>query len=295
MLRKFLLAAIVCVFALTSQIAAADVDWNSVPQFDNKADLVRHIEDGRRNGQTVFYFVFTNVTLSPDQEVAQKEIDDWTEKFTNGFVLALESNLNSNAGSNCFIYTIQTEYPGTHVANAYLRSDTSTLTGDELQLYNAALPIVNEAQKFSTPIEKELYIHNEICNHATFYTEENLFTADNKPKRFATALGALLDGKANCGGFTDAFYMLGRMCGLNVARTGGMVKIGDHWEKHAWNTITFDDGKTYCVDVTNGVNAKNLHMFNATPDVLRETHRCDWDAIPNLQRTVDARYGENLE
>lgn len=295
MFRKIFFAAIVCVLALSAQIAAAQVDWNSVPRFDNKADLARHIEDGRRNGQSVFSFVLTYFTLSPDQNAANKEILELEDSFANGIAMALTSDLVGDLGTGQFTYTIQTEYPGTHVVTAYLRGDTSTLTSDELQLYNAALPIVNDAQKLSTPLEKEIYIHNAICNRAKFYLEEPMFTADHKPKRFTTALGAILDGKANCGGFTDAFYMIGRMCGLNVGKMAGTAKIGDHWESHAWNTITFDDGKTYCVDVTNGVNMKNLHLFNAPYDVLRETHKCQWDALPNLQRTVDNRYGLNLK
>jgi len=41
MLKKLFVAAIVCVFVLCSQIVYAEeqIDWNSVPQFNTKAEV----------------------------------------------------------------------------------------------------------------------------------------------------------------------------------------------------------------------------------------------------------------
>ena len=85
--------------------------------------------------------------------------------------------------------------------------------------------------------------------------------------------------------------MLGRMCGFNVVRIQG---IGDG-KSHVWNTITFDDGKTYCVDVTfddrNFFGKLNSYAyFNAPLEVMEGTHSYPWDLIPSLQRFVDKRY-----
>ena len=93
----------------------------------------------------------------------------------------------------------------------------------------------------------------------------NYKTPQDKPDAFA----ALVTGETNCQGYSDAFYMLGRMAGLNVRRIGGKFK----GEFHVWNTITFEDGKTYCVDVTQDdikYADKNRYVFfNAPLEVVQ--------------------------
>ncbi|MBR0061822.1 MAG: hypothetical protein IJP68_10135 [Selenomonadaceae bacterium] len=61
---------------------------------------------------------------------------------------------------NYYTYYLN-ELPGTRVANAYLSGDKSKLTAEEQQLYNVAVGIVTEANKYSSEIEKERYIHDE--------------------------------------------------------------------------------------------------------------------------------------
>lgn len=297
MLKKFFAAAIVCLLVMSLQVVHAEeqIDWNSVPQFNTKAEVAAYIENGRRQGQMDFYFVLTSVTISTDKEKGIKEILALNEEFINEIALAPVGNLSGEYGTGHFLYEIVMEYPGNHVANAYLSGNTQGLTTDEMQLYNVAVSIANEANRLSSPLERELYLYKELCNRYTYYDEKILFTEDGNPKRLFTAIGALIDGKANCGGFADAFYMLGRMCGLNVGRIGGYIKENGKPVRHGWNTITFDDGKTYCVDVTNGSSMKNLYLFNAPLKIMKNTHRCNWDLIPNLQRDIDERYGERLQ
>lgn len=299
MFKKFFAVIIACFIVLSSQIVAAqdeqiNIDWNSAPQLNSKAEVAAFIENGRRQGYNFFYFIFTNVQISDDKERGIKEILALNEEFVNEIAPAPVGNLSGEYGTNHFMYDIVHEYPGTRVANAYLRGTTDGLTADELQLYNVAVSIVNEANKYSAPLDRELYIYKTISTRGTYYEEKNMFYEDDSPKRFFTAIGALIDGKANCSGFSDAFYMLGRMCGLNVNRIGGYIKENGKPIKHGWNTITFDDGKSYCVDMTNGVSTKNLHLFNAPFKVMKTTHRCNWDLIPNFQQNTDERYGGNL-
>ena len=99
--------------------------------------------------------------------------------------------------------------------------------------------------------------------------------------RNKTAIGALIDGYAQCQGFTDAFYMLGRMCGLNVGRIGGTKDNGKIL--HAWNWITFSDGKSYCVDVTLDDGYNYDKWFLSTYEDMKSNYWCEWSIIPNLQ------------
>lgn len=277
MVKKFLIALTFASLLISSQIAAAEeYDWSQAPRIDTKAELARYIEDGRRNGQTVFRFIFTGTKVDN-----QEELDNLLNELINSITIVPKATLYvEKYGTEQFTYKITKEYAGTHVANAYLSDDTSFLTPDEFKLYNEAVRIVDKAKKLSTLIEQERYIHDEICKRATFKSHTN-----------EDAIGALILGVTNCQGYADAFYMLGRMCGFNVVRIQG---IGDG-KSHVWNTITFDDGKTYCVDVTfddrNFFSKLNSYAyFNAPLEVMEGTHSYQWDLIPSLQQTIDKRY-----
>ena len=111
------------------------------------------------------------------------------------------------------------------------------------------------------------------------YEEKEHLNNDGSLKSFCTAIGVKIDDKRgyNCEGYADSFYMLGRMCNLDVRRIYGTAKGSDgQWGGHAWNWITFSNGKSYCVDVTHGI-------FKATYEDIKNNHWCDWSVIPNLQ------------
>ena len=262
---------------MSSQIAAADVDWNSVPHFNNKAELATYIENGRRRGQTEFNFVLTYNKVNNYDELVKL-----SEELGNRIAPAQDSNSSvprndldtPQWGSGRLTYIIKKEYPGVHVANAYLSRQQDiawkNLDDEEKLLYSEALTIVNEANKRSSEVEKARYIHDEICKRIKKYQNEN--------ERDKTAVGALIDGYAQCQGYSDAFYMLGRMCGLDVRIIGGSaIDKNGQWGSHQWNTITFNDGKTYFVDVTNG------NLFKVTYEDIKQTHSWDREIVPNLQ------------
>lgn len=260
MLKRCLLAVIVALLVTSSQIAAAeDYDWSQAKRIGTKAELARYIENERCNGNTKIRVIFTGERITGDEL---------------GYLVPC-----LDVKGNCYYMYDRTtrinceivEYPGTHVANAYRSGDISKLNVEEKKLYRLAVKIVAKANKRSSEKEKAEYIHKVICDSVH---------GKNKNKRNETAIGALIDHYANCEGFTDAFYMLGRMAGLNVGRIGGYINGN---EGHAWNWITFADGKTYCVDVTLD-NRYNTHeWFLATFEVMKRHHSCEWEIIPNLQ------------
>ena len=276
--KKFFAVMIVAVLMLTARIAAAvPVDWSKAPRIGTKAELARFVEGERRNGETTFCVVLTNGLKTEDHKeflslAPAPHVDiSWTYR---------------GDGTAYVTYRIK-EYPGTRVANAYLCGNTDWLSRDELKLYDIAVGIVDEAKKFSSPADKERYIYEAVCKRATFYSEDNMKNLPN----FVTAIGALVDGRANCQGYADAFYMLGRMCGLNVGRI-----IGND-DTHAWNWIELD-GKVYCVDTTKGdtlIDGVTSYVyFNAPLEIMRDEHVWEWDVIPALQRKIDKRYAYRM-
>ena len=277
-IKKFFVAMILGLLVMSSQIvSAADVDWSKVPRIGSKAQLANYIEDGRRRGQKEFNFVLTYNKVNNHDELVKL-----SEELGNRIAPAQDSSSivplddlgKPQWGSGRLTYIIKKEYPGVHVANAYLSRQQDiawkNLDDEEKLLYSEALTIVNEANKRSSEVEKARYIHDEICKRKKEFRVEN--------DRNKTAVGALIDGYAQCQGYSDAFYMLGRMCGLDVRMIGGSAtdKNG-HWGLHQWNTITFNDGKTYFVDVTNG------NLFKVTYEDIKQTHSWDREIVPNLQ------------
>lgn len=254
-------------------VVAAHINWDSVPHFSNKVKLARYIEEGRRNNQTNFNFVLTNVKVNN-----QEELNILKDEFVNSLAPALHGSLFIfDWGTGQLNYTI-TEYPGTRVANAYLSGNTSNLTAEEMRLYYKALEIVNVAQQKSSPIEKARYIHDEICNRVEFVNQDEEY--------LRTATSALLYKKANCQGYSDSFYMLCRMCNLNVIKVYGVFDGG----AHAWNAIEFGDGKFYCVDVQiddrkdeYGREYISDEYFKANYKKMKRHYDCEWSIIPNLQ------------
>ena len=276
MIKKFFTAVILVVFMLSAQIVvAADVDWNAVPKISSKAQLARYIESERRKGNTKIHAVLTYFKFSSDKELAYKERRIFEEELINGIAIA-RARLAVVMGTGRLIYEL-VEYPGTRVANAYLSRNKEqawmNLTAEEQKLYNIAVGIVDEANKRNSEVEKARYIHNEIVSLAKYDYE-------NQSSRNNTAIGALIDHYAQCQGYSDAFYMLGRMCGLNVCRIGGIV---DGRSGHAWNFITFSDGKSYCVDVTIDDTYNYDRWFLATYEQMKSNYSCEWSIIPNLQ------------
>lgn len=280
MFKRCLLAVIVALLVTSSQIAAAaeDYDWSQAPQIGTKAELARYIENERRKGNTKFRIILTNTHAFGFYTLSD---------FNNFYVQMLAPCLKPNLWISMdeFNRTAQltfemTEFPGIRVANAYLQKDSydqywawNNLDDEEKELFRIAVGIVDEANKRSSEIEKARYIHDAICNRVeSFEFIEH-----------ATAINALVYKKTDCDGFAESFYMLGLMSGLNVREIYGTAKDGDgQWGNHAWNWITFSDGKSYCIDVTNGFNTKSS-IYLWTFERMKNLYSCEWEIIPNLQ------------
>ncbi len=165
------------------------------------------------------------------------------------------------------------EYPGDRIAKAYLSGDTSALRADEKATLAEAEKIVNAAKaQADSEYELELLLHDAIAESVTYINPSTDIPDVNNPPRHLTAVGALLDKKANCQGYGDAFYLLATMAGFTVGRMSAFNSDG--W--HLVNTILLDN-KWYVVDVTfddtvvysDGVQP-SYRLFNAGRDMCIE-------------------------
>ncbi|MBR2520049.1 MAG: hypothetical protein IKE46_09740 [Selenomonadaceae bacterium] len=251
------------------------IDWSRAPRFDNFDALVEYLNNCKKNLQTWQPVVCVNGFVPNSKQIPNIRAIQWLSW--------------TDYGNGRILYQI-TNYPGERVAWAYTHNDTSFLSNEEKRLYNIGVQLVNDAKNFSSDaLYQELYLHDRITDRATYYTEN----PQPKLARFQSALGALIDGKANCQGYSDAFYMLATMCGFTVDKVCG---FGDN-DSHTWNSITFGNA-SYFVDVTwndgkcvfNNVPYNYYIYFNTPTNIFGADHRWYTAHVPqNLLANPDDR------
>lgn len=192
------------------------------------------------------------------------------------FSLPYVSNSTTPMPDGTMYYSLYiTYYPGTYIADAYLNNSVDGLTDDEIKTLEIASNFIqNEVNYESDPVKKEIMIHDFICE-STVYTNPS---SSDKIPRHCTAVGLLLDGAANCQGYTDCFYMLGTMAGLTVDKQSG---YGDG-NRHVWNIVKLN-GQWRAVDVTyddttffsDGSGYPAYIYVNAGKDIMDVSHSVD--------------------
>ena len=108
---------------------------------------------------------------------------------------------------------------------------------------------------------------------------------------FDAAVGVLLDGIADCDGYSDAFYLLGNLAGFTVRLVHGTTNNPFEGNpNHMWNEIAMD-GEWYAVDVTwddyedeSRPFSPYCIYFNVGADRLGRTHFWDDSARPHRRR-----------
>jgi len=93
----------------------------------------------------------------------------------------------------------------------------------------------------TTMYEKVKSIHDYICRLAS-YSYDGSF--------IHSAYGALIERKAVCEGYAEAFKLLCDANGIDCLLISGVADNGTATENHLWNYVRMDDGKWYAVDAT---------------------------------------------
>ena len=132
--------------------------------------------------------------------------------------------------------------------------------------------IVSKASSLKNSFEKELYLHDYLCEHVA-YDNEFAGNSQNFNPNSITAYGALVEGKAICEGYSKAMQLLCLKCGIPCN-----LVFGQHeGVSHMWNIINPGDA-LYYLDTTFDDSSKNqtLHIyFNVTKKSLEEDHIFD--------------------
>ncbi len=134
----------------------------------------------------------------------------------------------------------------------------------ETEKINAA---ADELLKGITPsmpeFEREMLLHDRLAKSITY---------DLNEEYAHTAYGALVNGRAVCDGYTQAFQYLLQRVGIQSFMVTGAGNGGNH----AWNIVRID-GKYYNVDLTwDDQKSDTFHAyFNLTDERIKEDHIFD--------------------
>ena len=222
------------------------------------------------------------------------------------------------------VFDAPTYYAGQRILHAWLSNDVESLTDVEHQTLDAALAVAEGAA--GTALERERHIHDALCEIVAYSAE------DDPLGRKDCAVGALLDGRADCDGYSDAFSLCCGLAGLearfihgySIEAPGEDIPQEDGEDgSHLWNLVNVD-GHWVSVDVTwddqdPGILYCNYNLGSArigqshawdgraltvalepdTPDELRDgdlaLHATDsWDALYALFREKAAERQERI-
>lgn len=128
--------------------------------------------------------------------------------------------------------------------------------------------IISEMPDYKTDFEKELYLHDYVCDN-TIYDENTMETTGH------TAHSSLLDGKTVCEGYARAVQLLLDEVGIENHLIIGEASDDNSEELHMWNIVKID-GHYYHLDSTwnDGAftDAQGYFYFNVPDTYIMRTH-----------------------
>lgn len=141
------------------------------------------------------------------------------------------------------------EYDHDAVLAAWETQDPSSLTGQNLAVYEKAQQVLDEIiASDMSDYDKELAVHNYMTDNIGYdETALGRTEADAGAPTSATPYGALVLNTAICYGYSSTFQLLMDMLGIECLTVDGTIEDTDR--AHSWNMVNLEDN-WYHVDVT---------------------------------------------
>ena len=184
-------------------------------------------------------------------------------------------------GLNCKVYT---EGYKTYFETDYIL-DYADYTAKLQEAKDIASVIIDGASIYTSPYEKEKYVHDYIINHCSYIEPSESAMANNM-------YGCLVEGRASCEGYSRAFqYILNALNIDNRIVTGESADDGVNFTNHMWNYVVLENSG-YFVDLTwddprsEGSVLRHTY-FNATTNDILLKHR---NIQQNLPLCTDTKY-----
>ena len=157
-----------------------------------------------------------------------------------------EYNYSCSQASHMISVKVEAFYPGMKIVCAISTGSVSSLSDREIETMTTAQQLA-ELCRADDALTTARQVHDALCKRITYLIDDSTDEDDN-------AIGALLNGQANCDGYADAFFLVGSLSGLEVRYQHGDSYEKDPDEKykdvtHLWNLIRIS-GTWRLVDVT---------------------------------------------
>ncbi len=208
------------------------------PTFSRMADAAAYVRQCTGERQEQFFFYLT------DPKAVSWDLDTLLRQFIEctGWTCYLYINRKQVNSEKIYVGLKYTYRSGVRMADAWKNGNTAGLSSDELKALNKAGTVAMTIRsQYASDLDRERALHDYLCEHLTYEDADHSY--DIPPQQQASY--ALNTGKANCQGYSDAFYLLGTMAGLNVRIQNGFNRQG----AHTWNAVELN-GSWYMLDVT---------------------------------------------
>lgn len=218
------------------------------------------------------------IVLQPDRETyARLSRDDDLRGRVFGSA-GLRSSFQNVESAGLYLFPVPSGafYPGFMIAELVRSGREDLLTNDQRRVLARARELVRDVR--GTDLEKARQIHDRLCALITY-------TIDDSTDDDDCCVGALLDGRANCDGYSDAFMLCASLCGLTVRYIEGDSLEKDQPREeagHMWNLI-FLDGLWTSLDVTWGDqedNGVSYRYFNIGLDRMEKSYAFSRELLP---------------
>ncbi|MDE5564079.1 MAG: hypothetical protein K2I93_02895 [Oscillospiraceae bacterium] len=172
-------------------------------------------------------------------------------------------------------------------------ADVSTLRQMSQAVESVADSVAAAAMAYPDDYSRLLYVHDYIVEH-TVYDEDGAAAnqSDIGLCSWSTAYGCLVEGKAVCIGYAEAFQLIAQKLGIPCGICTGEAK----GVSHAWNYV-YTDGAYYWVDVTwddptpENTVPENIKPEDTTQSYLHHAYFMINDEQLYRTRTVDQDNG----
>lgn len=122
------------------------------------------------------------------------------------------------------------------------------------ELESAADRVISGISADLDDFGKIVYVHDYLINNTVY---DHVGAESDVNGLWGTAYGCLVDGKAVCQGYSEAFQYIMNQIGIPCGTVTGLARSSDPYSQsnngepipHAWNYVNID-GKNYWIDVT---------------------------------------------
>lgn len=152
--------------------------------------------------------------------------------------------------------------------------DESNIQSMHEELKSAAEEVVRLAPQDGSDYDKVLFVHDYISQHTAYDASVDFETGSGL---CYTAYGCLVQNKAVCQGYAEAFTYVMNLMGIESGVCQGDTYVGGH----AWNYVLLD-GDYYWLDITwddtdNETFPVSHNYFLFDDEIMSRTRKTEWE------------------